>query len=413
MNQLGKFNGVLLVSDFDDTLYGEDMRITRENVEALTYFTREGGTFTVATGRARPNFAPHASHIPINAPVILSNGSALYDFRTGEMIREGGTFTVATGRARPNFAPHASHIPINAPVILSNGSALYDFRTGEMIYETFLPDRVREDLQQMARAIPTIGFEAYHHDAIYVYQPNAVTQRHLERAGMTAREVPIADIPMARAIPTIGFEAYHHDAIYVYQPNAVTQRHLERAGMTAREVPIADIPLPWSKVILQQDYETLLHTQRYLLERWGEHYEVIFSNRVLLELTRKGSSKGGMVQYLARRLGIDAQHIYCVGDNQNDIPMLAVSAIPLELTRKGSSKGGMVQYLARRLGIDAQHIYCVGDNQNDIPMLAVSAIPFAPANCAPEVKQWGARILGACEESCVAQIVDILDHIYA
>ena len=35
MNQLGKFNGVLLVSDFDDTLYGEDMRITRENVEAL------------------------------------------------------------------------------------------------------------------------------------------------------------------------------------------------------------------------------------------------------------------------------------------------------------------------------------------------------------------------------------------
>ena len=216
MNQLGKFNGVLLVSDFDDTLYGEDMRITRENVEALTYFTREGGTFTVATGRARPNFAPHASHIPINAPVILSNGSALYDFRTGEMI-----------------------------------------------YETFLPDRVREDLQQMARAIPTIGFEAY-----------------------------------------------HHDAIYVYQPNAVTHRHLERAGMTAREVPIADIPLPWSKVILQQDYETLLHTQRYLLERWGEHYEVIFSNRVLLELTRKGSSKGGMVQYLARRLGIDAQHIY-------------------------------------------------------------------------------------------------------
>ena len=105
---------------------------------------------------------------------------------------------------------------------------------------------------------------------------------------------------MARAIPTIGFEAYHHDAIYVYQPNAVTHRHLERAGMTAREVPIADIPLPWSKVILQQDYETLLHTQRYLLERWGEHYEAIFSNRVLLELTRKGSSKGGMVQYLAR-----------------------------------------------------------------------------------------------------------------
>ena len=269
---MGKFDGLLLVSDFDDTLYDSHHRVPERNLKALDYFRRQGGRFTVATGRAHRTFSPHV-HLG----------------------------------------------PIDVPGVLSNGSALYDFRTGEMIYETFLPDRVREDLQQMARAIPTIGFEAY-----------------------------------------------HHDAIYVYQPNAVTQRHLERAGITAREVPIADIPLPWSKVILQQDYETLLHTQRYLLERWGEHYEVIFSNRVLLELTRKGSSKGGMVQYLARRLGIDAQHIYCVGDNQNDIPMLAVSAIP-----------------------------------------------FAPANCAPEVKQWGARILGACEESCVAQIVDILDHIYA
>ena len=58
MNQLGKFNGVLLVSDFDDTLYGEDMRITRENVEALTYFTREGGTFTAPTSPPTPATYP-------------------------------------------------------------------------------------------------------------------------------------------------------------------------------------------------------------------------------------------------------------------------------------------------------------------------------------------------------------------
>ena len=64
MNQLGKFNGVLLVRDFDATLYGEDMRITREIVEALTYFTREGGPVTVATGRARPPLAPHAHPPP-------------------------------------------------------------------------------------------------------------------------------------------------------------------------------------------------------------------------------------------------------------------------------------------------------------------------------------------------------------
>ena len=268
---MGKFDGVLLVSDFDDTLYGEDMQIAPANLTALDYFTREGGIFTVATGRTHPTFAPHARCAPINAPVVLSNGSALYDFRDNSMV-----------------------------------------------YETVLPLRVQEDLIQVARDIPEIGFEAY-----------------------------------------------HNDEIYVYQPNDVTASHLRRAGATAQEIPIDRMPLPWSKVILQQRNEILLETQRYMLQRWADHYEVIFSNAVLLELTRKGSNKGGMVSYLANYLGIDSKKIYCVGDNQNDIPMLAISAIP-----------------------------------------------FAPSNCAQAVKDWGARILCSCEEGCVAQIVDILDGIY-
>lgn len=269
---MGKFDGVLLVSDFDDTLYGPNLRVPPANVEAIDYF-----------------------------------------------VKGGGTFTVATGRAHPTFAPHAQCVAINAPVILSNGSALYDFRAGRMVYETFLPDRAREDLQQVARAIPEIGFEAY-----------------------------------------------HHDDIYVYQPNAVTWNHLGRAGMEAAEVPIGQMPLPWSKVILQQKNDVLLRTQQYMLERWGDVYEVIFSNLVLLELTRKGSNKGGMVDYLVRYLGMDPKKVYCVGDNQNDIPMLARSAIP-----------------------------------------------FAPANCAPEVKDWGARVLCSCQEGCVAQVVEELARIYA
>ena len=233
--------------------------------------------------------------------------------------REGGIFTVATGRAHPTFAPHAGCAPINAPVVLSNGSALYDFREDRMVYETFLPQRVREDLEQVARDIPEIGFEAY-----------------------------------------------NHDDIYVYQPNFVTRRHLSRAGATAAEVPIAQMPLPWSKVILQQRNEILLETQRYMLQRWAEHYEVIFSNAVLLELTRKGSNKGGMVAYLAHYLGMDPKKIYCVGDNQNDIPMLAISAIP-----------------------------------------------FAPSNCAQEVKDWGATILCHCDDGVIGDIVERLDRKYS
>ena len=55
---MGKFDGVLLVSDFDDTLYGLDLRVCPRNIEALNYFIAQGGRFTVATGRAHTTFAP-------------------------------------------------------------------------------------------------------------------------------------------------------------------------------------------------------------------------------------------------------------------------------------------------------------------------------------------------------------------
>lgn len=268
---MGKFDGVLLVSDFDDTLFNSAMEVSEKNRRAISYFTGEGGRFTVATGRAHPTFAPHAGDAPINCPVILSNGSGLYDFSADRMV-----------------------------------------------FETFLPDRARADLLEVAAAIPEVGFEAY-----------------------------------------------HGDDIYLHNPNQVTWNHLKRAGCPGIEAPIGEMPLPWSKVILQQARPILERARTYMCSRWDTHYEIIFSNAVLLELTRRGSNKGGMALRLADTLGVDRANLYCVGDNENDLPMLAVSAIP-----------------------------------------------FAPSNCAQVVRDWGPRLIGSCDEDCVAEIVDILDTIY-
>ena len=85
---MGKFDGILLASDFDDTLYTEDLRIPARNLEAIRYFTGEGGYFTVSTGRAHRTFAPHAPLIPMNAPAVLSNGAAIYDFRADRVLEQ-------------------------------------------------------------------------------------------------------------------------------------------------------------------------------------------------------------------------------------------------------------------------------------------------------------------------------------
>lgn len=269
---MGKFDGVLLATDFDDTYFPESGILPPANLEAVEYFKSQGGIFTLATGRAHRTLLPYLSCAPVNAPVILSNGAQLYDFEKDEMV-----------------------------------------------LESTLPSTVAADLENLLSLYPKLGLEAYHGEEVYVRNPNRWIDYHLNKA---KTEPILCD-------------------------------------------DIAAIPQPWGKAILEQDNELLLPAQAYIQTHWADRYEAIFSNFHMLELTAKGSTKGGMVLELARRLGI------------------------------------------RR-----EHIYCAGDNQNDIPMLAISAIPFAPADCSREVKDWGAQLLTDCEEGAIAALIEELDRRY-
>lgn len=48
---MGKFSGVLITSDIDGTLYGKDFTLHQKNIDAIKYFTDEGGLFSLASGR--------------------------------------------------------------------------------------------------------------------------------------------------------------------------------------------------------------------------------------------------------------------------------------------------------------------------------------------------------------------------
>ena len=139
---MGKFTGLLLASDYDNT---------------LTY-----------TAEALRLCAP----MP---PVSDVNQAALRYF-----MAEGGVFSVATGRAKPAFEVVARGVPMNGPTILFNGAAIYDFAAGRYLYTAFLPDIVRTHIAQTLRALPFAAVELYHDDnSIHALQPNEVTRRHL------------------------------------------------------------------------------------------------------------------------------------------------------------------------------------------------------------------------------------------
>ena len=270
---MGKFDGVLFFSDYDDTLYNSAHRVSQENLAAIRYFIENGGRFSVATGRAHRTFTP-------------------------QIERES--------------------LLLNAPMVLSNGAMVYDYGAERCLLDARLPEDARDWLAELCARFPELGFEAYHGEDIYVHNPNAVTRAHLAKVGGT--QIPC---------------------------------------------PIEEMPVPWGKVILQQDEPYLRQVREYLLAHWGARCEAIFSNRYLLEVTAKGCHKGSAV---AR--------------------------------------------VAELLGIAPGHLYCMGDNQNDLPMLALSAVPFAPANCAPAVRDWGARVLGHCDAHAVAQAIGLLDTLY-
>ncbi len=272
---MGKFDGVLFFTDYDDTLYNSAHTVSPENHAAIRHFIGNGGRFSIATGRAHRTFTP-------------------------QIERE--------------------RLPLNAPVVLSNGAAIFDYAENRYLAQTFLDAAAPARFVELCRAFPQLAVEAYHGDDIYVYNPNDITTAHL--AKVRGRQISCGAIP--------------------------------------------DMPMPWTKVILEQEEPYLKQVQARLLHRWGDSYEAIFSNPHLLEVTDKGSHKGAMV---AR--------------------------------------------VARLLDIAPGNLYCMGDNQNDVPMLALSAIPFAPANCSQEVRGMGARVLAHCDGHAVAQAIEILDKRYA
>ena len=155
--------------------------------------------------------------------------------------------------------------------------------------------------------------------------------------------------------------------IHAVRPNLYTRQHEHVTHVSVVEKPsLLDVPLPLGKIMFEEDHAVLEEVKAFLQSQpWAGEYEIFFSDRTLLEVTARGATKGGMVARLAERLGISRQHVYCAGDEANDIPMLRIAA-----------EG------------------------------------FAPANCVPAVRESGATIVPHARDGALAAVVAHLEERY-
>ena len=168
---MGKFSGVLIASDFDNTL-----------------IYTEG-----AMRRGEP--------IP---PLPESNRKALEYF-----MAEGGCFIVSTGRALQAMQKFLDQVPCNSLGIVCNGAALYDYEQQAYLELLMLNEEALVRGQAMLDQFPDLAVEAYYiGNTIYAVHPNEVTQSHVRLTKVETDEKPLlTDVPLP--VGKLLFEAEH------------------------------------------------------------------------------------------------------------------------------------------------------------------------------------------------------------
>ena len=81
------FNGFLICTDIDGTLYNSERVLSEGNRAAIARYTAAGGLFTVATGRT-PHELETVDRGILSAPVIASSGSMLLDHKTYTVLED-------------------------------------------------------------------------------------------------------------------------------------------------------------------------------------------------------------------------------------------------------------------------------------------------------------------------------------
>ena len=85
---MGKFDGMLICSDFDGTLF-IGSQISDKTVEAIKYFQENGGRFTITSGRYPAFLGTHRHRVDANTYLIGLNGIIVSNYDGTDVIRQG------------------------------------------------------------------------------------------------------------------------------------------------------------------------------------------------------------------------------------------------------------------------------------------------------------------------------------
>ena len=135
---MGKFDGILLCSDFDGTFAKNEVPI-EANMEAIKYFKENGGMFTIASGRDHPFLENIFGEHKFGVPVICMNGAIIYDYDNKKVLSR----RIMRGTTREKLMSIASFVEgVSNINLVSVNDGLQKFMVSEGKIE--LPDDLPE-----------------------------------------------------------------------------------------------------------------------------------------------------------------------------------------------------------------------------------------------------------------------------
>ena len=199
----------------------------------------------------------------------------------------GGTFTINTGRSAVNFAQQILTTPVNAPFLLYNGSAAYE--NGKLSQCVEIDVDMWEMIDLLHGKFPELDLEIHGSEYHYLVEPTEKVRALYENLGWRWKEAK-RGMDMGPFIK------------------------LSLFGQT-------ELPL-FSELYKATEEELKMFAEAIetIKTHYGDKVEIFRAGPRLLNIHAKGVSKLKAARTLQKRLG--KKILVCVGDAQNDIPML-------------------------------------------------------------------------------------------
>ena len=204
-------------------------------------------------------------------------------------MENGGAFTVNTGRSVPMYSRLLNEVEVNAPLLLYNGSAAYDQETGARSLLRPIDMDMKQTVLELQELFPDLTVEVQGVKAHYIFIPNQKWDDFC-----AYNKCPYATVSLDDDLgPFLKFTLYgeFHDST----------------------VPSLFAATPEEKARIDE-------AERILAERYGNKVEIFRSATRLIDVHAKGVSKAKAARALQQRMG--RKILICVGDAENDIPML-------------------------------------------------------------------------------------------